>query len=115
MVEYLDGIDDLSEHLRDFRPAPERKVGVLVDHLVPGSKESRIAQAVAGKLVDFALGTDTAGSVRVPASLCGLFGIRPTHGRISIDGIVPFAEDGGEDGREWPFLAVLGAPRGEAD
>ena len=47
VVEYLDGIDDLSEHLRDFRPAPERKVGVLVDHLVPGSKESRIAQAVA--------------------------------------------------------------------
>jgi hypothetical protein len=46
VVEYLDGIDDLSEHLRDFRPAPERKVGVLVDHLVPGSKESRIAQAV---------------------------------------------------------------------
>ena len=47
VVEYLDGIDDLSEHLRDFRPGPERKVGVLVDHLVPGSKESRIAQGVA--------------------------------------------------------------------
>jgi hypothetical protein len=47
VVEYLDGVDDLSEQLRDFRPGPERKVGVLVDHLVPGSKESRIAQAVA--------------------------------------------------------------------
>jgi hypothetical protein len=47
VVEYLDGIDDLSEHLRDFQPGPERKVGVLVDHLVPGSKESRIAQSVA--------------------------------------------------------------------
>jgi hypothetical protein len=47
VVEYLDGIDDLSENLRDFRPGPERRVGVLVDHLVPGSKESRIAQAVA--------------------------------------------------------------------
>ena len=47
VVEYLDGVDDLSEHLRDFRPGPERRVGVLVDHLVPGSKESRIAQAVA--------------------------------------------------------------------
>ena len=46
VVEYLDGIDDLSEHLRDFRPGPQRRVGVLVDHLVPGSKESRIAQAV---------------------------------------------------------------------
>jgi hypothetical protein len=47
VVEYLDGIDDLSEQLRDFRPGPERRVGVLVDHLVAGSKESRIAQAVA--------------------------------------------------------------------
>ncbi len=47
VVEYLEGIDDLSENLRDFRPGPERRVGVLVDHLVPGSKESRIAQAVA--------------------------------------------------------------------
>ena len=46
VVEYLEGIDDLSAHLRDFRPGPERRVGVLVDHLVPGSKESRIADAV---------------------------------------------------------------------
>ncbi|MDO9494347.1 MAG: DUF3097 domain-containing protein [Nocardioides sp.] len=47
VVEYLQGVDDLVEHLRDFGPAPERRVGVLVDHLVPGSKESRIAQQVA--------------------------------------------------------------------
>jgi hypothetical protein len=46
VVEYLEGVDDLAEHLRDFAPGPDRKVGVLVDHLVPGSKESRIAQAV---------------------------------------------------------------------
>jgi hypothetical protein len=46
VVEYLDGVDDLAEHLRDFRPGPERRVGVLVDHLVPGSKESRIAASV---------------------------------------------------------------------
>ena len=45
VVEYLEGVDDLAEHLRDFRPGPERRVGVLVDHLVPGSKESRIAAA----------------------------------------------------------------------
>jgi len=45
VVEYLEGIDDLSSHLRDFGPGPERRVGVLVDHLVPGSKESRIAEA----------------------------------------------------------------------
>ena len=47
VVEYLGGVDDLSEHLRDFKPGPERRVGVLVDHLVPGSKESRIAQGIA--------------------------------------------------------------------
>src|SRR5690606_21726415 len=46
VVEFLGGVDDLAEHLRDFRPGPDRRVGVLVDHLVPGSKESRIAQAV---------------------------------------------------------------------
>jgi hypothetical protein len=47
VVEYLDGVDDLGDQLRDFKPGPDRKVGVLVDHLVRGSKESRIAQAVA--------------------------------------------------------------------
>lgn len=47
VVEYLEGIDDLSEHLRAFGPGPQRRVGVLVDHLVAGSKESRIAQSVA--------------------------------------------------------------------
>ncbi|MDX6325915.1 MAG: hypothetical protein QOK15_2269, partial [Nocardioidaceae bacterium] len=47
VVEYLDGVDDLGEQLRDFRPGPERRVGVLVDHLVAGSKESRIAASIA--------------------------------------------------------------------
>jgi len=46
VVEYLGGVDDLADHLRDFRPGPGRRVGVLVDHLVPGSKESRIAQGI---------------------------------------------------------------------
>jgi hypothetical protein len=47
VVEFLGGVDDLADHLRDFRPGPERRVGVLVDHLVKGSKESRIAQGIA--------------------------------------------------------------------
>lgn len=47
VVEYLEGVDDLERVLDDFRPGPDRRVGVLVDHLVPGSKESRIADAVA--------------------------------------------------------------------
>ena len=46
VVEYLEGVDDLELLLREFGPSPERRVGVLVDHLVPGSKESRIAQSV---------------------------------------------------------------------
>ena len=49
VVEYLEGVDHLDSVLVDFRPTPERRVGVLVDHLVPGSKESRIAQAVQGR------------------------------------------------------------------
>ena len=46
VVEHLGGVDDLAGHLRDFGPGPQRRVGVLVDHLVPGSKESRIADDV---------------------------------------------------------------------
>jgi len=46
VVEHLGGVDDLVGCLRDFGPGPERRVGVLVDHLVPGSKESRIADDV---------------------------------------------------------------------
>ena len=46
-VEYIEGVDNLDAILRNFRPGVGRRVGVLVDHLVPGSKESRIAQTVA--------------------------------------------------------------------
>jgi hypothetical protein len=48
VVEPLDGIDHLADALRDFRPGPQRRVGVLVDHLVAGSKESRLAASVSG-------------------------------------------------------------------
>ncbi len=47
VVEYIEGVDNLEELLAEFRPGPTRKVGMLVDHLVAGSKESRIADAVA--------------------------------------------------------------------
>ncbi len=58
---------------------------------IPGGSSSGSAAAVAGGLVDFAIGTDCGGSVRLPASYCGIFGFRPTHGRIPLDGIVPLA------------------------
>jgi len=55
---------------------------------IPGGSSSGSAVAVAGKLVDFALGTDTAGSIRVPASYCGVFGMRPSHNSVSVKGVM---------------------------
>jgi amidase len=56
---------------------------------VTGGSSSGSAAAVAAGLVDFALGTDTGGSTRVPASYCGLWGLRTTHGLLPTEGLVP--------------------------
>lgn len=58
---------------------------------LPGGSSSGSAVAVAGELVDFALGSDTGGSIRVPAALCGVAGMRVSHGGIASDGVVPLA------------------------
>jgi amidase len=58
---------------------------------VPGGSSSGSASAVACGLVDFALGTDTGGSIRVPASNCGIWGFRPSHDFISVAGVNPLA------------------------
>jgi amidase len=58
---------------------------------VPGGSSSGSASAVATGVADLGLGTDTAGSIRVPASYCGLYGIRPSHGRVPVRGILPLA------------------------
>lgn len=60
--------------------APER---------IPGGSSSGSVAAVAARLVDFALGTDTGGSTRVPASYCGVWGLRTTHGLLTRTGMVP--------------------------
>jgi amidase len=59
---------------------------------IPGGSSSGSAVAVAAGLVHFALGTDTGGSVRIPSSYCGIYGFRPTHGAISVDGVIPLAK-----------------------
>ncbi|HTE36345.1 MAG TPA: amidase [Reyranella sp.] len=76
----------LGENAFDGTPRNTRAPG-----RVPGGSSSGSAAAVAAGLCDTALGTDTGGSVRVPASFCGLYGIRPTHGRIDTAGMLPQA------------------------
>ncbi len=85
---------------------------------VPGGSSSGSASAVAQALCDTALGTDSGGSVRVPASFCGLYGIRPTHGRLDLSGMLtqaPSADTIGWFAREAATFArvsevMLGEP-----
>ncbi|KAM7478972.1 hypothetical protein LguiA_027185 [Lonicera macranthoides] len=59
---------------------------------IPGGSSSGSAVAVASELVDFALGTDTIGCVRIPASFCGILGYRPSHGAVSAFGVLPSSQ-----------------------
>ncbi|XP_061365456.1 outer envelope protein 64, mitochondrial [Gastrolobium bilobum] len=56
---------------------------------IPGGSSSGSAVAVAAALVDFAIGTDTTGCVRIPAAFCGILGFRPSHGVVSTIGVIP--------------------------
>ena len=58
----------------------------------PGGSSSGSAAAIAARLCDAALGTDTLGSVRIPASYCGIVGLKPTRGLLPMDGVVPLSE-----------------------
>ena len=76
-----------------------------------GGSSSGSAVSVAGSMVDFAIGTDTAGSVRIPASYCGVYGFRPSHGRIPLDGCMPLApsfDTVGWFARDPDLLALIG-------
>jgi aspartyl-tRNA(Asn)/glutamyl-tRNA(Gln) amidotransferase subunit A len=57
-----------------------------------GGSSGGSAAAIAGGLLPFALGTDTNGSIRVPASLCGVWGLKPTHGSLPMAGVYPFVD-----------------------
>ena len=66
-------------------------VNVRARGRLPGGSSSGSASATASGACDLALGSDTGGSVRIPAALCGLYGIRPTHGRVDLSGAMPMA------------------------
>ncbi|HEY6531149.1 MAG TPA: amidase family protein [Acidimicrobiales bacterium] len=68
-----------------------RPLNVAAPGRTPGGSSVGSAAAVAAGLVPLALASDTGGSIRVPASYCGIFGWRPTHGAVSDDGVVPLA------------------------
>jgi amidase len=110
--------DEISLGILGENPFTGTPLNPAAPERVPGGSSSGSASVVAGGVCDFALGTDTGGSVRVPASFCGLFGIRPTHGRVDFSGVLAqapgsdtvgwFARDGETFARVCE--AVFGAP-----
>jgi amidase len=80
--------DEVSLGILGENPFTGTPLNPAAPELVPGGSSSGSASVVAAGVCDFALGTDTGGSVRVPASFCGLFGIRPTHGRVDFSGVL---------------------------
>jgi amidase len=83
--------DELAYSLSGENPHYGTPLNARCPDRVPGGSSCGSVSAVAAELVDFSLGSDCGGSVRLPASYCGVLGMRPTLGRIPMDGAVPFA------------------------
>jgi amidase len=117
----LDGVtvtDELALSFTGENPHYGTPLNTLAPERVPGGSSSGSASAVAAGVVDFALGTDTAGSVRLPASDCGVYGIRTSLGAVSTDGIIPLAQGFDTVGwftRDAELLATVGGALLESD
>ncbi len=83
--------DELAYSLLGVNPFYGTPLNPAAPDRVPGGSSSGSASAVASGLADFALGTDTGGSIRVPAANCGVWGYRPSHGAISLSGVLNLA------------------------
>ena len=86
MHEFAYGPEGLNEHYGQTRNPWDTAVA-----RVPGGSSSGSGAAVAAALVPAALGSDTGGSIRIPASLCGITGLKPTYGRVSRAGVLPLS------------------------
>src|SRR5512137_432035 len=91
-------MDEMAYSLMGANPHYGAPINPAAPERHPGGSSSGSAVAVAAGLVNFAIGTDTAGSCRAPAAFCGIFGFRSSHGAIPMDGVVPLA----------PSLDVIG-------
>ncbi|MDZ4835201.1 MAG: amidase family protein [Candidatus Melainabacteria bacterium] len=84
--------DELAFSLDGINPYYGTPLNHHLPDRIPGGSSSGSASAVSCRFVDFGIGTDTAGSIRVPASYSGLYGFRPTHGAVDISGAVPLGQ-----------------------
>jgi amidase len=84
-------LHELAFGVTGINPGAGTPVNSLYPHLIPGGSSSGSATVVASGCVDFAIGTDTGGSVRMPAACCGVMGLKPGFGRVSRAGVLPAA------------------------
>lgn len=82
-------LHELAFGVTGINPWAGTPVNPLFPDLIPGGSSSGSAAVVAAGEVDFALGTDTGGSVRMPAACCGILGLKPTYGAVSRAGVMP--------------------------